>query len=116
MFISFSWTTAPFLAGAKTMTRRYWKDSHAKKFKVGTIVDAYDKLPYRGGKKIGTIKITKKPYQQKTRLMLMHDYIREGLLWMHQNNKKIQGKTPDEFFNKWKEKNDTVWVVEFKKI
>ena len=51
MFISFAWTTKPFLANAKNVTRRYWKDSHVKQFTIGAIVDAYDKLPYRGGKK-----------------------------------------------------------------
>ena len=116
MIISFAWTTDSFLANAKDMTRRYWKDSHARKFKEGTIVDAYDKLPYRGGEKIGKIKIVKRPYQQRTGEMTEVDYKREGLLWMEQNNVTINGQKPRDFFEKWKKKNDLVWVVEFKKL
>lgn len=116
MLISFSWTAEPFLANAKWVTRRYWKDGHASKFKEGMNVDAFDKLPYRGGKKIGEIAITKKPYQQNTSDMTEQDYYLEGLLWMEQNNKTIHGQKPRVFFNQWKEKQDVVWVVEFEKI
>lgn len=116
MFISFAWTTKPFLANAKNVTRRYWKDIHAKKFKIGSIVDAYDKLPYRGGKKIGTIILAKDPYQQRTNELTEEDYKREGLLWMEQNNVSINGKKPRQFFEDWKKKDDLIWVVEFEKI
>lgn len=116
MFISFAWTTEPFLADVKIVTRRYWKFNHAYKFKKGMIVDAYDKLPYKGGKKIGKIKITKKPYQSYTGRMTEKDYTLEGLYWMEVNNKKIKGEKPRVFFEKWKRKNDLVWVVEFEKI
>lgn len=116
MFISFAWTTDPFLADAKFVTRRYWKDIHAKKFDEGIKVDAYDKLPYRGGKKIGEIRIEKKPYQQRTMWMTEMDYYLEGLLWMEHNNKTINGQKPRDFFEKWKEKNDLVWVVEFERL
>lgn len=116
MMISFSWTTAPFLANAKDMTRRYWKDSHAEKFKEEMIVNAFDKLPYRGGKKVGEIEVIKRPYQQRTGVMTEIDYKREGLLWMEQNNKTIHGIKPRKFFGDWKKKDDLVWVVEFKKV
>ena len=116
MFISFAWTTEPFLANAKDVTRRYWKDIHARKFDVGMIVSGYDKLPYRGGEKIGELKITKKPYQQRTSKLTELDYKREGLLWMEENNVSIHGKKPRAFFDDWKEKDDLVWVVEFEKI
>ena len=115
MFISFSWTTKPFLADAKDVTRRYWKESHAKKFKTGMIVDAYDKLPYKGGQKIGSIRITKEPFQQYTGMMTELDYKREGLSYMETSGITINGKKPRKFFDDWKEKNDLVWVVEFQK-
>ena len=116
MFISFAWTTEPFLANAKNVTRRYWKESHAKKFKEGMIVDAFDKLPYRGGKKIGEIKIINVPYKQSTLFMDEVDFQCEGLQWMEMNSKTINGKKPRDFFNDWKEKADLVWVVEFEKL
>jgi len=116
MFISFAWTSEPFLANSKVVTRRYWKDSHAKKFKKGMIVDVYDKLPFRGGKKIGEIKLTKNPYQLNTMWMTEMDYYLEGLLWMEYNNKTINGQKPRDFFERWKDKQDLVWVVEFEKL
>jgi len=51
--LSFSWTTEQFKQGIKTVTRRMNKP----KFNCGDIVQAYDKLPHHGGKKIGLIKI-----------------------------------------------------------
>ena len=116
MFISFAWTAKAFLVGEKTKSRRYWKDSHAKKFNVGDIVDAYDKIPLHGGKKIGTIRLINKPFQQRTSKMTEDDYEREGLLWMEQQGLKINGKKPREFFDEWKKKDDLVWVVEFQKL
>lgn len=116
MLISFAWTIEPFLANRKNVTRRYWKDSHAKKFKKGMIIDAFDKLPYRGGKKIGEIKLTKDPYQQRTSEMKTHDFIQEGLYWMFENNKTIHGKDVETFFSDWIKKDDLVWVIEFEKI
>lgn len=113
--ISLAWTTDVFLANAKNVTRRYWKPSHAKKFKEGDIVQAYDKIPLHGGKNIGCIKITKKPYLQPTGNMTENDYAREGFLWMEQQGKKIKGEHPRTFFEKWRNQNDTVWVVEFEK-
>jgi len=116
MFISFAWTTKPFLADSKKVTRRYWKDSHVKKFTKGQFVEIYDKLPYRGGKIIGKIMLTTEPYQQRTGLMTEDDYWKEGLHWMEISGISINGKRPRQFFEDWKEKNDLVWVVEFEKI
>jgi|GEM_PF-1606337 len=115
LFISFSWTTEPFLKGAKTMTRRYWKSSHAEKFHKNMLISAYDKLPFRNGKVIGHLKITKDLYQQRTSELSEEDFEKEGLLWMSQHNLKIMGKTPEEFFEEWKQKNDLVWVIEFER-
>lgn len=116
--ISFAYTTDVFNApdGNKTVTRRYWKESHAQKFKEGDIVQAFDKIPKYGGERVGCIRILRRPYRQKTSMMTEADYIREGFAWMEVKGKKIQGKHPREFFDEWRQKNDTVWVVEFEKI
>jgi hypothetical protein len=116
MFISFGWTSEPFLANAKTVTRRYWKTSHALKFRKGMFVDAYDKLPYSGGKKIGTIRLEKDPFLQRTFWMTEKDYRDEGFLWMEQNYRSIQGKQPRAFFEDWKKQNDYVWVIRFVRV
>lgn len=115
MLISFAWTRGPFLADIKTVTRRHWRNSYAHKFQEGMIVDAYDKLPYRGGVIIGQIRLTKQPYLQRTGLMTEEDYVREGLQWMEDNKKKVKGEHPRKFFDDWKKKDDLVWVVEFEK-
>ena len=45
MIISFAKTTGALLAGKKTVTRRDWPESHAKKYKAGDVAIAYDKQP-----------------------------------------------------------------------
>jgi hypothetical protein len=113
-WISFAWTTDAFLADVKDMTRRYWKDSYAKLLKPLQFLTAMDKAPYAHGKQIGVIIITNR-FQQKTGQMTELDYEREGLLWMEKKDLKIKGQHPREFFEEWKQKDDVVWVLEFKK-
>ena len=50
------------------------------------------------------------------RSMNEFDYETEGLLWIEGNGHLIKGKTPRKFFEDWKQKNDLLWVVDFKKI
>lgn len=116
MIISFAWTTEVFLKGEKTVTRRYWKDKTAKRLIATNIMQAYDRLPWHGGKQIGEIILTKTPYQQKTGEMTDEDFKKEGLKWMWEHGILIQGKSAKDFFDEWKGKDDLVWVVEFEKI
>jgi len=105
--ISFAWTTKALCDGKKDMTRRDWKDSHAKMFKKGDVVAAYDRLPYHGGKKVAEIVLTKDPYRQRLRDMPESDLKREGGLWYDQRE-FIQLFGGDE--------NKRPYVVEFKKV
>jgi len=116
-YISFAWTEKPFIANAKDMTRRYWKDTYAKRFDVMPVfMKALNKLPFvNGSKQIGEIMMYN-IFQQKTGEMTETDYIREGLFWMEENNLLINDKHPRDFFEEWKENNDLVWVIEFKKV
>ena len=93
MFISFAWTTPALLAGAKTITRRSWSASHASRFRAGTIVDAWDRLPRTGrGHKVTSIRITRDPWQQRTSEMDdVTDYEREGLRWLDLNGHRLCG-------------------------
>lgn len=110
MIISFAMTVAAFLAGKKTVTRRFWKDKYAAKFHTGDIVDVYDKSPRNGGKKIGCIRLLKDPYKQKLSDMPDEHFEREGgtMYWKDKAEyiSMMQlagnGKTP--------------WVVEFEKL
>ena len=88
----------------KTMTRRKWKDSHAKKFRKGLIVKAVDKLPYLGGQEICKIVITKDPYKQALKDMPVGDLKRERSPW----------KTKKEFIDGLGgNPEEIVWVLEF---
>jgi hypothetical protein len=85
--ISFGWTTEPFLAGEKTVTRRDWKESYAKCFKQNELLSAYDKDPRYGGKRIGVIKLVE-PVKRDDPWLLPNDYIAEGFGWMDRNWEK----------------------------
>src|SRR5438874_3577071 len=66
MMIAFT-QAAAVLDGRKTVTRRDWNEKHARRFKAGMIVNAYDKLPYRGGKcfaQIEILSIEREPLRQ----------------------------------------------------
>ncbi|HWP58983.1 MAG TPA: hypothetical protein VNL14_13910 [Candidatus Acidoferrales bacterium] len=55
--ISFAHTTPQLLERSKTVTRRDWTDKHAQKFRAGEVVQAYDKSPRCGGKRVCFIRI-----------------------------------------------------------
>lgn len=52
--LSFGWTADKLLAGKKTVTRRRWKKAWVK---PGDLVQAWDKGPHRGGRKLGVLRI-----------------------------------------------------------
>ena len=95
--ISFAWTTAPLLAGHKTMTWREWNPKYAASFKPGEIVQAWDKLPRAGGQRIGLVRIISID-QAETSDMLASDYEAEGMAWLAAHPeawpKAIFGKVP----------------------
>ncbi len=111
--ISYSWTTQALLERVKNCTRRSWDDKYAASFNKGDVVEAWDRSPRYGGIKLGTIKLTAKPYQQNTSDMTMLDFKREGLAWMEAHGIQIKGKSPRQFFEDWKTSAEIVWVVEF---
>ncbi len=113
MIISFAWTTAAFLAGEKTCTRRNWSPEYAAKFKVGSIHQAYDKNPRIGGHKIGELRILRDPYPEPVLYAPESDYEHEGLAWMDVHGLLIQGMTGWNFWRQWKEENPTVYVIRF---
>lgn len=121
--ISFGWTKEALLAGAKTVTRRNWKDSYARSFKAGERLQAWSKVPYAGGKRIGTIELTHPLVKERTGLMdSLHDYRDEGFWWMHHNGIKLPIGSPwpdmDAYhaFNEWMKADVPMWVVRFRLI
>lgn len=82
-FISFALTKDEFLSGRKTVTRRKWKESHYKMWQKlwddGKIIhDAWDKVPFAGGKKIGKFKLACRPYHEYLGDMPEADLLAEG--------------------------------------
>ena len=112
--ISFSWTTPALLALQKTVTRRKWDDKYAKTFRRGDYVQAYDKSPRFGGKKIATIQLTSDPYKEWSNLC--SDWHAEGFEYLTQIGAKLNGKTPKEFFNDWKQHPRMLWVIRFEVV
>ncbi len=108
MLISFAWTSKAFLAGIKTVTRRFWSPSYASKFHAGDIVDAYDKLPRNGGQRIGKIRLIKDPYVQKLSDMPDDHFEREG--------GTIYWKDKQEFIRNMGGESAKFYVVEFEII
>jgi hypothetical protein len=116
LIISFTWTTAAFVAGVKTCTRRSWDSDYAARFRVGTIVQGWDRGPRNGGHVKGLLQLTVKPYMENTRDMPEEDYEKEGLSWMEQHQVLIRGMTPREFWDSWKAAGEKVYVVRFVKL
>lgn len=118
LLISFAWTTAALQALAKSCTRRDWTDDYAAKFirayERGDLVAAWNQLPRVHGHRIGTIKLTERPYRQRTSLMTEQDYRDEGLLWMEQRGLTIDGRTPRQFFEGWQTQDLNLWVIRLK--
>lgn len=115
--MSFGWTAAALVVGEKTVTRRDWKDSHAAKFKAGDIVQAYDKAPFAGGKRIGYIQLTADPVKLPMDTMPACDYLNEGFAYLHEHPELIPASMPidvsEQGFIDWRNSGGEKWVVRF---
>lgn len=120
MNVSFGWTWPAFVAGAKTVTRRGWKDSYAKSCKQHVEHVAFDKQAWFGGSPIGIFELICDPAKESTREMPLDDYKKEGFLYLHQHSKLIPKSSPFSFsmtdFNEWREDDETLWVIRFRPI
>lgn len=123
MIISFAWTTAALLAGRKTVTRRQWMRSYAEKFYKGQIIDAYDKQPRFGGKRIAVIQLTHDPVYQLDADMPDADFEGEGFAFMAEHPELIPKafqmrpmETMIDRFGLWRESGGRSWVIRFKLV
>lgn len=81
--LSFSLTKEEFLSGRKTVTRRDWSHEHfrmwVRLWDTGRLVhDAWDNIPRAGGRKIGKLKLTARPYRERLSRMPPADLSAEG--------------------------------------
>lgn len=110
--LSFSITKDEFLKGQKTVTRRDWSDTHFKMWvrmwETNRLVhDAWDNSPRAGGKPIGRLRLTAKPYREKLLHMPPADLRAEGGIC----------STLDEFCALiGKSPKDYVTVIRFRKL
>jgi len=86
MILSFAYTTDAFLADEKTATRRHWAERTLRMWQKAWDEerlehDAWDKSPRYGGRKIGRLKLTHRPYLEALGDMPESDLAAEGGLW-----------------------------------
>ena len=111
--ISFGWTADAVKARRKTVTRREWKDSYARTFKAGEELQAWTKVPFAGGKRFGTVRLTQAPYQESTGEIPFEDWDAEGFEFMNEAGITVDGRPPLQFWMDWRTRPRTLWVVRF---
>lgn len=116
--ISFGWTSAPLLAGEKTVTRRNWNERYAESFKAGERCWALDKVYFAGGKRIAVIELTEAPYIQLTGHLpwFPDEWKAEGFAYMEANSLTVNGKSPRSFWDDWVREDEEMWVVRFRLV
>ena len=114
--ISFGWTSIALLLNCKTVIRRKWNDSYAVTFKKGDLLEAYDKQPRFGGKRIALLKLIKDPYKEWSNKIPDDDWFKEGMHVLESEGKTIKGMTPSMFWRRWFTDPEELWVIRFKLI
>ena len=118
--ISFAWTTAPLLAGAKTVTRRHWQDGYAATFRVGERLLAYDRSPRFGGQPVALIELTEAPRKESSAAAPLSDYVAEGLAWMQERALRLgsgpEAPTARALWRLWHAFPEQLWVVRFRLV
>lgn len=112
MILSFAQTTPALLAGEKTVTRRDWTESHARRFRRGDLVQAWDKSPRAHGKRVATIRLTGEPYQERAQNIPSLDWWGEGLDYMH----RLGYPEAKQIWDGWRRDNPLLWVVRFELV
>ena len=113
--ISFAETTVALLAGRKTCTRRQWTRRHALQFRQDEIVQAWDKSPRAGGRRVALLQLLSSPVLDPA--VPESDWEAEGVAFMEEHRLTLfKGATPRQVWESWARPNGTagLWVVRFK--
>ncbi len=119
MIVSFAWTTPALRAGAKTCTRREWKPSHARHFREGMKVDAWDHLPrarVRGAQHVATIRVVEPPELQSTAQIPDSDWEAEGFAWLTRFGTAEDAKLARAIWDAWHARPRVLYVMRFQLI
>lgn len=128
MIISFSWTTPALLAGAKTVTRRDWKDVTAnlalRHFHHQKSIEAYDKSPRLGGKRVAWIRLTERPVKESTATIPPGDFTCEGFGYFKHAarvgprdlDRETQAERAERIWREWQVNPRDLWVVRFEVV
>ncbi|HAA53560.1 MAG TPA: hypothetical protein DCE42_02325 [Myxococcales bacterium] len=113
MILSFALTTEELLSGAKTVTRRDFAPTQLARWQAQYDKDpdklhqAWDKVPFAGGQRIGEFRLTYRPYLERLRDMPVEDLEAEGgMVETIEEFAKLIGKNLD----------DEVTVIRFEKV
>jgi hypothetical protein len=82
--ISFGYTSPPFMAGAKTKTRRTWTSKRATSMLRGSIHSAWSRDPRNvGAERLGRLKLLRQPtFEPMTAADPEETYRAEGFEWL----------------------------------
>lgn len=116
MIVSFAWTTPALLADRKTVTRRDWRRVYAERFRKDQHIAAYDRSPRIGGRQVATVRLTQAPYLENIADAPEADYEAEGLAYMAEQGKRVQGVPPLQFWREWRSTGQLLYVVRFELI
>ena len=109
--ITFAQTVAPLLAGRKTCTRRVWAPRHAALFHAGDTVQAFDRSPRDGGRRVALIRLTADP--ELTAELPDSAWDAEGFAYMEEQGLTLWGQTPRELWDSWRAAPRAWQVVRF---
>jgi uncharacterized protein YqfB (UPF0267 family) len=113
VIITFREFTEPLLMGIKTVTRRDWVDSHARKFREGTTIQAYDKSPRNQGKQVATL-IVMSLTSERTGRMTVSDWEAEGFRYLWETY--LREDYSPKAFEAWRRADQPLWVVRFEMV
>jgi hypothetical protein len=118
VLISFAWTSAALLAGAKTVTRRdEWTAAHAEHFRPEQLVDAWDRLPrVKGAKKIAVIRVRRAPYRERSDAIAPDQWHAEGFAWMQAYGSSDDVVRASRIWLGWKQHPVELYVLEFELV
>lgn len=118
MIISFAWTTPALLAGRKTVTRREWPAHYARRFKAGTVHQAWSRSPRCrvGAYHVADIRLLEAPYLECSTDIPPSDWEAEGFAYLESIGATMDGVRPQDLWDVWLLNPRDLYVVRFELV